>query len=201
MVLENALILWVQSMGYAGVFLAMVLESACIPIPSEIIMPFAGYLAWSEHLQIIWVIVAGTLGNVVGSLIAYYVGKVGGRPFVIHYGRAIRLSEKHLQMAERWFEKRGEMTVLVCRLLPGVRTFISLPAGISNMPVIRFTAYSAVGSLPWVAALAYGGYKLGQNWGNIKHFMHPFTYIVGVLLLVAVCLLLLGKWRNWGKQA
>ncbi len=198
--MESAVVHWIQSMGYAGIFLSMVLESACIPLPSEIIMPFGGYLAWSGHLQIMWVIVAGTLGNVVGSLITFYIGKAGGRSFISNYGRIIHLSEKYVLMAERWFEKRGELAVFVCRILPGVRTFISLPAEISNMPVIRFTVFSAVGSLPWVAALAYSGFKLGQNWANIKNFMHPFTYVVGVFLIGAVVLLLLNKKKSQNQR-
>lgn len=197
--MENAVIHWVQSMGYAGVFFTMVLESACIPLPSEIIMPFGGYLAWLGHLQIIWVIVAGTLGNVVGSSIAFYVGKFRGRSFITRYGRAIGLTDRHVKVAERWFEKRGEVAVFVCRLLPGVRTFISLPAGISKMPFIRFLVFSAIGSLPWVAALAYSGYKLGQNWESIKYFMHPFTYVVGVLVVGTVVFLILNK-RKSQKQ-
>jgi membrane protein DedA with SNARE-associated domain len=186
--LENTIVHLIQSLGYLGVFVAMILESACIPLPSEIIMPFGGYLSWTGHLQLWWVILFGTLGNIVGSIIAYYVGKVGGRPLVKRYGRVIHLSEKHIQMSERWFEKRGEWAVLIGRVLPGVRTFISLPAGFAKMPVIRFTVFTAIGSLPWVAALAYAGYKLGQNWANVKHVMHPFTYAVAALLLIIIIL-------------
>lgn len=187
---------WVQGSGTIGVFLAMVLESACIPLPSEVIMPFGGYLAWTGHGQLWMMIVAGTLGNVVGSLIAYYVGRWGGRPLLNRFGRYIHLSERHLHSADRWFERRGEWAVLIGRLLPGVRTFISLPAGIAKMPVGRFILYTTIGSLPWVAILAYAGFKLGQNWAGIEHYTHPLLY-VAVILVVALVVWL---WFTRGKR-
>lgn len=137
---------WVQSGGYIGVFLAMVLESACIPLPSEVVMPFGGYLAFRGHLHLGIVILMGVLGNVVGSLISYYVGKFGGRAVIRRYGRYVRLSERHMDAAERWFRRRGDWVVFVGRLLPAIRTFISLPAGIAKMNAVKFTAYSAAGS-------------------------------------------------------
>jgi membrane protein DedA with SNARE-associated domain len=116
----------------------MVLESAWIPVPSEVIMPFDGFLAWVGHLQLWMVIVTGTLGNIVGSLVAYYVGKIGGRALINRYGRYIRLSKRHLEKAEKWFGQRGERAVFVGRLLPGIRTFISLPSGIAKMNIVKF---------------------------------------------------------------
>lgn len=189
--LTNAVIHWIQSGGYIAVFVAMVLESACIPLPSEVIMPFGGYLAYAGHLNLLMVIVMGTLGNVVGSLVAYYVGKFGGRALILKYGRVVRLSERHLQLAERWFDKRGEWTVLLGRLLPGIRTFISLPAGIANMNIGRFVLLSAVGSLPWVAVLGYAGFKLGQNWDRMKHYTHPLLYVAVALVIAFVGYLVL----------
>ena len=177
---------WVQSGGYIGIFLAMVLESACIPLPSEVIMPFGGFLAWAGHLQLWMVIVMGTLGNIVGSLVAYYVGKLGGRAVITQYGRYIHITGRNLKKAEQWFDRRGEWAVFIGRLLPGIRTFISLPAGIAQMNVVKFTLFSSIGSLPWVAALAYAGYQLGQNWEGIRTYTHPLIYVaVAVVVLLA----------------
>lgn len=151
-------------------------------------MPFGGYLAWVGHLQLWIVIVMGTLGNIAGSLLAYYVGKFGGRAVLNRYGRYVCFSKHHLQMAEDWFAKRGEWAVFIGRLLPGIRTFISLPAGISKMSVTKFTLFTAVGSLPWVAVLGYAGYKLGQNWEGIKHYTHPLLYLVAALVVALIAL-------------
>ncbi|MBE3552321.1 MAG: DedA family protein [Kyrpidia tusciae] len=176
----------VQSYGYLGIFIGMTLESACIPLPSEVIMPFAGYMVGRGFLNLGWVILAGTAGNVVGSLIAYYVGIRGGRAFLERYGRYIWIHHRHLDQADHWFARRGEVTVFVGRLLPAIRTFISLPAGIARMPVGRFILYSAVGSLPWVWVLALVGVKLGQHWESIQHYTHPLTLAVGVAVLAAI---------------
>lgn len=147
-------------------------------------MPFGGYLSLAGHLHLWLVVLLGTLGNVVGSLMAYYVGKFGGRAFLIRYGRYVYVSGRHLQLAEQWFDKRGESAVFWGRLLPGIRTFISLPAGIANMNIVRFIAFSAMGSLPWVTALAYVGYRLGQRWVDIKHYTHPLLYFSVAMIVV-----------------
>ncbi|MCL6454282.1 MAG: DedA family protein [Alicyclobacillus sp.] len=177
----------------------MVLESACIPLPSEVIMPFGGYLAAVGHLSLWTVIVAGTVGNVVGSWIAYAVGRLGGRPLLARYGRVVRLSERHLEAAEAWFAKHGEWAVFVGRLLPGIRTFISLPAGIARMPVAKFTVYTAIGSLPWAGLLAYGGFKLGQNWDTVSHYTKPLMAIA-VLVIVALIVYIAIRVRR-GRRA
>ena len=182
--LGNAMIHWVQSGGYIGIFLAMVLESACIPLPSEVIMPFGGFLAWAGHLQLWMVIVMGTLGNIVGSLVAYYVGKLGGRAVITRYGRYIHITGRNLKKAEQWFDRRGEWAVFIGRLLPGIRTFISLPAGIAQMNVVKFTLFSSIGSLPWVATLAYAGYQLGQNWEGIRTYTHPLIYVAAAVVVL-----------------
>lgn len=177
---------WIQSGGTLAVFLAMVIESACIPLPSEVIMPFGGFLAFTGHLSLWSVVIAGTLGNVVGSLIAYWVGLIGGRAVILRFGRYVGLSERHLHSAEKWFSKRGEWAVLISRVLPGVRTFISLPAGIAKMPLGRFTLFTFIGSLPWAWILAYAGYKLGQNWDTVKHYTHPLLYVVVLIIVVFI---------------
>ncbi|WAH35430.1 DedA family protein [Alicyclobacillus dauci] len=186
---------WVHSGGYIGVFVAMLLESACIPIPSEVIMPLGGYLAFAGHLNLWMVIIMGTLGNVVGSLIAYFVGSYGGRPLLNRYGKYVRLSERHLQLAEVWFARRGAWAVFVGRLLPAIRTFISLPAGIGKMPLGRFTLLTALGSLPWVAVLSFAGFKLGQNSSTIQHDMHLLTYLA-IILVVAFVVYVWSRRKN-----
>lgn len=174
--------------GYLGILLAMTLESACIPIPSEIIMPFAGYLAVTGHLNFWGVVMVGTLGNLIGSLIAYYVGKYGGRAIVLKYGRRIRLSERHLKQSEAWFAKNGEISVLVGRVFPVVRTFISLPAGIAQMHLGRFITYTIAGSIPWVYMLAWAGSDFGKHWQVVDRFMRPFTDFVVIAIAVLIVL-------------
>jgi membrane protein DedA with SNARE-associated domain len=173
---------WINSIGYWGIFLGMVLESACIPIPSEVIMPFGGYLVSTGHLNMIGVILIGTLGNIIGSLIAYAIGHWGGKRFIDRFGKYVFVSKKHLESAEKWFDKRGEITVFVSRILPAIRTFISLPAGIARMSLSKFLIYTAIGSLIWSAILTYVGYVLGNNWDNIQNILHPIAYLVAIIV-------------------
>ena len=156
---------WViSSGGYTGVMLLMAIESACIPLPSELIMPFAGYLVYEGKLSLFWAATFGAIGCNVGSLIAYEIGYYGGRPLVEKYGRYILLSRRELNWADSFFQRWGEAAVFVARILPVVRTFIALPAGVARMPRLRFHIYTFLGSWPWCFALAYFGMKLGENW-------------------------------------
>ncbi|HET7313114.1 DedA family protein, partial [Salinisphaera sp.] len=157
----------IEHYGLLAVFVLSTLESACIPIASEVVVPPAGFLAYQGALSLWGVVAAATLGNVAGGWIAYAVGRRGGRPLIRRYGRYIWLSERHLARAEAWFTRRGEITVFVARLLPAFRTFISLPAGIGEMPLGRFLIYSLLGSLPWNLALALAGYEFGAHWDTI----------------------------------
>jgi membrane protein DedA with SNARE-associated domain len=186
--------LFVSHFGSLAIFILMTLESACIPIPSEIVMPYAGYMSFLHQFTIWDAVLIATIANVVGGWIAYAIGFFGGRPFVLRYGKYILLNENHLQRAERWFAKRGELTVLVARLLPGLRTFISLPAGMARMPLGRFTLYSAIGSLPWNIVLTLAGFQLGQHWSMIDKSLKPLTYF-GVVLLIATVL-----WFWFGRR-
>jgi membrane protein DedA with SNARE-associated domain len=171
------------SWGWVAVFILMTLESACIPIPSEAIMPFAGF-AVSEGTMSLWSIVAaGVAGNVVGSWIAYWIGLYGGRPFVDKYGKYVLMRHHHLDVAERWFDRWGAPTVFFSRMLPIVRTFISLPAGMARMPFWKFTLYTALGCIPWVFMLGYVGVKLGDNWEEIRAYLHYADYVVAVGLV------------------
>ena len=176
----------------------MVLESACIPLPSELIMTYAGFEAFRHNIGFTQAVIAGVIGNLVGSLIAYYVGKLGGRPFLRRYGKYIWFSEKHFASAERFFAKWGSFAVLISRILPAIRTFISLPAGIANMNLAKFIIFSIIGSIPWVYLLAYVGYALGQNWDSVSSHTGVLTYIFAAILIIGV----IGFWvRNRANKA
>jgi membrane protein DedA with SNARE-associated domain len=179
----------IQVGGYAGIAVLMGIESACVPLPSEVIMPFAGYLVFLGHFNLILVATAGALGCNLGSLIAYWVGATGGRPLVERYGSWVLMSRQDLDRMTRFFNHYGSITVLLGRLLPVVRTFIALPAGIAKMPQLRFHIYTFVGSWPWCYVLAYVGIKLGEKWHTDPRFeqaFHRFHLAVELLLVLAL---------------
>jgi membrane protein DedA with SNARE-associated domain len=173
--------------GYGGIVALMGIESACIPLPSEIIMPFAGYLVYLGRFNLIWVATMGAIGCNLGSVVAYWIGAKGGRPLVERYGKWVLMSHHDLDRMTRFFEKYGSITVLISRLLPVVRTFIAFPAGIAKMPQLRFHIYTFVGSWPWCFALAYAGMKLGKKWHTDPRFYEAFhRFHLGVeIVLVA----------------
>ncbi|TDA70569.1 MAG: DedA family protein [Clostridia bacterium] len=171
----------------------MALESACIPIPSEVILPFGGYLVSQGELLFWGVVLAGTVGGTIGSVGAYLVGVHGGRPLLLRYGRYLLISPQHLEQAENWFARYGEATAFFTRLLPVVRTFISLPAGIARMPLDRFVIYTFLGSLPWSWLLTYVGVQLGNRWEQLGTLFHQLDLLIVILLVVLVCYLL---WRH-----
>ena len=177
----------ISAAGYAGVAGLMAVESACIPLPSEVIMPFAGYLASTGRFSLALAATAGAVGCNVGSTLAYAVGARGGRPLVERWGRYVLLSPGDLDRAERFFRRFGGPAVLIGRLLPVVRTFIALPAGVARMPQLPFQLYTFVGSWPWCYALAYVGYLLGERWDSdprLRAAMHRFDFaVVGLLAL------------------
>jgi len=175
--------------GYAGIVALMGIESACIPLPSEIILPFAGYLVYLGRFNLFWVATAGAVGCNLGSVIAYWIGAKGGRPLVERYGRWVLMSHHDLDRMTYFFEKYGSITILLGRLLPVVRTFIAFPAGIAKMPQLRFHIYTFVGSWPWCFALAYAGMKLGERWHTDPRFeqaFHRFHLGVEIALLVGI---------------
>jgi membrane protein DedA with SNARE-associated domain len=186
--LSGIIVATISAMGYSGIVLLMAIESACIPLPSEIIMPFSGYLVSTGHMNLWLVSIAGAVGCVLGSLVAYWVGSKGGRPLIEKYGRYVLISKHDLDLADRWFEKRGELIIFLSRMLPAVRTFIAFPAGVARMNLKRFVIYTFAGSLPWCLALAYVGQKLGEKWNKddtLKTWFHRFDFvilIVGLLL-------------------
>lgn len=179
---------WISNYGYWGIILLMALESATLPVPSEIVMPFAGFLVWRDGVMSLpGIILAGTIGCTLGSIAAYAVGYYAGRPLILRYGKYILLSERHLSQAERWFDRYGGKATFIARLLPIIRTVISLPAGISKMKFKTFVLYSFIGSLPWTAWLAYVGFWLGPNWREISSVFRGLDILVligGVALII-----------------
>ncbi len=189
----------ISSLGYWGVFIGMTIESACIPLPSEVIMPFAGFAVSEGKMTLLGITIVGTLGNLLGGLIAYFVGLKGGRPFLEKYGKYVLISHSKLDQADHWFEKYGHEAVLISRMLPAIRTFISLPAGIARMDVKKFAIYTFLGSLPWTFALGYIGVQLGPHWELIKGYFHILDVIVAIGLVVFIAYLIY-KYRKTDKQ-
>jgi membrane protein DedA with SNARE-associated domain len=186
----------IRSGGLAGVAALMGIESACIPLPSEIIMPFAGYVFSSSAMGVIWVATAGAIGCNLGSLVAYWIGAWGGRPLVERYGKWVLMNHHDLDRMTIFFNRHGSITVLLARLLPVVRTFIAFPAGIAKMPQLRFHLYTFLGSWPWCFGLAYVGMKLGQAWNTDPRFheaFHRFHLVVEIALVAAIV------WFVWSR--
>jgi membrane protein DedA with SNARE-associated domain len=178
------------AVGYPGVALLMAIESACIPLPSEIIMPFAGYVVSLGKMNLFIAATAGAIGCNLGSVIAYWIGAYGGRPLVEKFGRYVLMSHKDLDRVDHYFQKYGEITVLIGRLLPVVRTFIALPAGIARMPQLRFHIYTFIGSWPWCFALSYVGMKAGASWNDphstLKQVLHKADAAIIAVILVGI---------------
>jgi membrane protein DedA with SNARE-associated domain len=193
------------AVGYVGVGLAMAIESAMIPLPSELVLPYAGFLVGDPtqiepltHLRWeFWIVVlVATLGNTIGSTIGYYIGAIGGRPFLERYGRYLLIRPHELEIADRFFQKYGPATAFVSRLMPIVRTFISFPAGVARMPIGKFILYSTLGAVPWSIALVWAGTQLGANWVQIRHTLQPYDTLIAV---VAVLLIALFIWLRLGR--
>src|ERR1051325_9270098 len=199
-VLSAFIVLTISTLGYTGIVLLMAIESACIPLPSEIIMPFSGYLVHRGELNLQLVALAGAVGCVIGSLIAYHVGAWGGRPLIEKYGKYILISPHDLAIADRWFERHGDITIFIGRLLPVVRTFIAFPAGVARMPLLKFVIYTFVGSLIWCWALAWIGQSLGEHWDTLGTYFHRFDAAIGALIVLAAAWWI---WRHFKhlKQA
>ena len=176
----------ISGSGYVGIFLLMIAESALIPIPSEVIMPFSGYLVSSGKFNAVYVIIAGSIGNLVGSLVAYYIGLRLGREFILKYGKFVLLRKSHLEITESYFKKYGDRSTLISRMLPAVRTYISLPAGVAKMNPKKFITYTLIGSIIWNSALTYIGIQLGQEWKNILHYSNYFDGVVVIGVIIAI---------------
>ena len=200
-----------DAVGYVGVAVAVALETIVAPIPSEVILPMAGWkvsqsaadlsvlepltgLPWNIPLAV----ALATVGSVVGALVGYYIGAWGGRPILDRYGRYVGIGAEDLDRADRWFERWGSWAVFFGRMVPLVRTFVSYPAGISRMPMGRFLLFSTLGSLPWNAALIYAGFVVGANYPEIEAALKPFEYVIYVIV-IGLVLILVGRWW-WRKQ-
>ena len=187
----------ISASGYAGVALLMAIESACIPLPSEIIMPFSGYLVFTGRFNLVAVATAGAIGCNLGSTVAYAIGYYGGRPLVEKWGAYVMVSRRDLALVDRFFDRFGGITVFVSRLLPVVRTFIALPAGIARMPQLKFQVYTFLGSWPWCFALAYIGAKLGERWESdptLREIFHRFDVVIVAVIALAIIWYV---WHHW----
>ncbi|HEU5234279.1 MAG TPA: DedA family protein [Terriglobales bacterium] len=186
----------ISTLGYFGVMMLMAVESACIPLPSEVIMPFSGYLVHTGQFNLWLLAFMGALGCNLGSLVAYEIGYYGGRPLVERYGSWVLLGKHELDWTDRFFARFGDVTVLISRMLPVVRTFIALPAGIGRMPRLRFHIYTFVGSFPWCLGLAYLGMKAGQHWDYLGKYFHQFDKVIGAIILIGVIWFVWSHWQN-----
>jgi membrane protein DedA with SNARE-associated domain len=182
--------------GYLALVLLTVAEAACIPIPSEVTVGYAGFLASTGRLNLVLVIVLATVGETVGAFISYAIGRYGGRAFVDRFGRYVLLSHADLDRAEHWFERRGDWSVAVGRVVPLVRTFIALPAGVAEMPLLRFGLFTAGGSLVWIGALAGAGDALGGKWNKLTHGFSVAGYVVVAVVVLAIAAFLVHRWRQ-----
>ncbi len=177
----------ISTMGYGGIVLLMAIESACIPLPSEIIMPFAGFLVSKGEMSLLGIALAGALGCVIGSIPAYYVGMFGGRPLAERYGKYLLISKRDLDWADNAFAKHGQLIIFLGRMLPGVRTFIAFPAGVARMNMSKFIIYTFIGSFIWCWLLGYAGMKTGEHWEDLKVYFHEFHYVIigaGIIFLI-----------------
>jgi membrane protein DedA with SNARE-associated domain len=202
--IEQQLIVFLQNLfttiGWPGVLIAMIIESACIPLPSELTMPLAGWMLVQAHglgwVWLIWAGFVGAVGNVVGSWIAYWIGMKGGRPFLEKYGRYVLITHHDLDRADAWFAKYGEPAIFFSRVLPVIRTFISFPAGLARMDGRRFTTLTFVGSILWSTVLAWAGFVAGEHWEEIRAIMRPFDIPIIIILVVLVAAFLVHKIRG-----
>ena len=179
----------------------MAIESACIPLPSEVIMPFSGYLVYTGQFKLWLVALMGAIGCNVGSAIAYEIGYYGGRPLVERYGSYVLLSQRELDWTDHFFARFGDATVLISRMLPIVRTFIALPAGIGRMPRLRFHLYTFIGSFPWCLGLAYLGMKAGEHWNYLGKYFHQFDKLIGAVILLGIFWFAWSRWQHRVRPA
>jgi membrane protein DedA with SNARE-associated domain len=187
--------------GYIGVIVAMAIESCAIPLPSELILPMAGWVVsrgvpeplTGAPWTYVGAVAAGVIGNTLGSLASYAIGALGGRPLLERYGKYVLISASDLELADRWFARWGDWTVFFSRMLPIVRTFISVPAGVARMPLWRFTLFSVLGAIPWVMLLVWGGMQLGDHWLELKHSLKGLDYLVAAVILLGFGIFI---WRH-----
>lgn len=184
--LTNFITQTISVLGYPGVVLLMAIESAAIPLPSEIIMPFAGFLVASGRFNLIGLGLAGALGSLIGSLVTYALGYWGGRALIVSYGKYVLISEHDLNLTERFFQRFGKWSTFLGRVLPVVRTFISIPAGIGQEPLGAFTALTFIGSFIWSYFLAYLGMHLGEHWRDLEVYFRKFDVVIVIVIIIAI---------------
>ncbi len=192
---------WITSvmsaLGYPGLVLMMALESMIAPVPSEVVMPFAGFLVAEGRFTFLGATLASSLGTLLGSLAGYYMGKWGGYPLVLRFGKYLLLDKHHLDIAQSWFEKRGEITIFTCRFVPVVRHLISIPAGVANMNIWRFCVFSILGGTIWNVILLYAGVRLGERWDLVEQYTHQLDYVALAVLVIG------GGWwffQQWKRR-
>lgn len=184
--LAEFVIVVISTLGYPGIALLMAIESACTPLPSEIILPFSGFLVYEGQFTLLGVATAGAIGCNIGSMGGYYMGKYGGRPLLLRYGRYVLISRREIDLADRWFEGYGEATIFFSRLLPIIRTYISFPAGVARMDLWKFNIYTFLGSWPWCYGLAYAGFRLRERWPELEVYFHRFDFVIGIFILAGI---------------
>ncbi len=188
----------ISNLGYLGIFILMALESMIFPIPSEVVMPFAGFLIAQGQFSFAGILIVSSLGSLAGSLLSYYIGKFGGHKLILKYGKYCLLDEHDLKKTETWFATKGEKTILIGRFIPVVRHLISIPAGVGKMNLRRFLLYTLLGATCWNMLLAYVGYVSGKNWTVIRQYTEPVSIIVAILLVVGFCWFIFRHW--WHKR-
>jgi len=176
-----------KQMGYLGLFILMILESALLPVPSEIIMPFAGYLVYLGHFDFTLVVILSSLANLVGSWFGYLIGIKIGRKLVLKYGKYLLIRKEHVELAEKWMKKHGSKVILASRNMPAIRTVIPLPSGILRVNFLKFSIYTFIGSIPWNFFLTYIGYILGEKWYEIKNY----TQIIDLILIIIITIIII----------
>jgi len=186
----------ISAMGYGGIVLLMAVESACVPLPSEVTMPFSGYLVSTGRFGLNEVAVAGAVGCLLGSYVAYFIGANGGRRLLLEYGRYVLIAPHEVELADRFFDRWGAHAVFISRLLPVVRTFIALPAGVARMRLAPFTIYTLAGSYIWCLGLAWAGMKLGEQWKNLGPYFHRFDGAIAVVLVLGAAAMLYNRIRG-----
>ncbi len=185
---------------YPGVFFLMALESMIAPIPSEAVMPFAGFLAFEGKMSMAWIAVWSTLGSITGSLLSYWMGMYGGRPLVLKVGKYLLLNVHHLDATERYFNRYGAWTVFICRFIPVVRHFISIPAGMGRMPMRRFLPMTIIGAFMWNMFLAWAGFKLRENWNSLRDYFHYIDIVIVVMIGLVVAAFIWRQIMEWHAQ-
>ncbi len=190
----------VDAIHYPGVFVLMALESMIAPIPSEAVMPFAGFLAFEGRMTMLWIAVSSTLGSIVGSLLSYWMGLYGGRPLVLKVGKYLLLNVHHLDATERFFNRFGTATVFICRFIPVIRHFISIPAGMGRMPIVPFLIMTAIGAGMWNMFLAWAGWWLKDNWNSLRGYFHIIDYVIVTIILLVIVAFIARQIIEWLSQ-